>query len=192
MQFALVYFSKKLQNTEYEQPNKLLVLLVFNRFRASELCREDTCSSRRGIIIWFSFIFLTIHTHGWLAQLVRALLWHGRGHWFEPSITHHSTRPQFSQFFYTSVSLMVFDQPAYESNVLSLSKGYKNLCPHLYTFLSVGIRAIMLVRQIILRKEFNIIILETVQFGQLKDYQSNWSTVKFMMITLRPREEKNN
>ncbi len=111
---------------------------------------------------------------------------------FEPSITHHSTRPQFSQFFYTSVSLMVFDQPAYESNVLSLSKGYKNLCPHLYTFLSVGIRAIMLVRQIILRKEFNIIILETVQFGQLKDYQSNWSTVKFMMITLRPREEKNN
>lgn len=26
---------------------------------------------------------------GWLAQLVRALLWHGRGQWFESTITHH-------------------------------------------------------------------------------------------------------
>ena len=34
MQFALVYFSKKLQNTEYEQPNKLLVLLVFKQVQS--------------------------------------------------------------------------------------------------------------------------------------------------------------
>lgn len=44
------------------------------------------------------------------------------------------------------------------------------LCPHLYTFLSVVIKVITLVQQLILSEESNIIILVMVLFGPLKDY----------------------